>query len=146
MVCSNSNVILTRQTCGHHSSRVAGSKCRALAFYFSVRVWYVFVGGPEPLEKGIHKILGSKREDRFLDPFFDLVQNTSLVRFLDLLQLCSSISVRPAGHAKVPTEVPEDSRVLRVRRLWFPTSDRLETLLVPSRTTWSRQYHESTMV
>jgi len=34
LVCSNSNVILMRQTCGQHSSRVAGSKRRALAFYF----------------------------------------------------------------------------------------------------------------
>jgi len=39
---SNSDVILTRQTCGHRSSRVAGSKRRALAFYFSVRIWYTF--------------------------------------------------------------------------------------------------------
>jgi len=31
-------------------------------------------GGPEPLEKEINKILGSKREDRLLDPFFDPVQ------------------------------------------------------------------------
>ena len=42
VVRSNSNVILTRQTCGHRSSRVAKSKSRALAFYFSVRIWYVF--------------------------------------------------------------------------------------------------------
>ena len=28
-----------------------------------------FKGGPEPLEKEIHKIFGSKREDRFSDPF-----------------------------------------------------------------------------
>jgi len=27
--------------------------------------------GPEPLEKEIHEILGSKHEDRFSDPFFD---------------------------------------------------------------------------
>jgi len=38
-------------------------------------------GGPEPLEKEIHEILGSKREDRFSDPFCDWVQNTSLIRF-----------------------------------------------------------------
>ena len=76
-------------------------------------------GGPEPLEKEIHEILGSKCEDRFSDPFFDWVQN--------------------------PAEVPEDSRVLRVRRLWFPTSNHLETWLIPSGTTRSRQYHESTM-
>ena len=39
-------------------------------------------GGPEPLEKEINEILGSKREDRFSDPFFELVQNTTLVRFV----------------------------------------------------------------
>jgi len=48
-----------------------------------------FKGGPEPLEKEINKNLGSKREDRFLDPFFDLVQNTSLVCFSYLLRLCN---------------------------------------------------------
>jgi len=32
------------------------------------------------------------------------------------------------------------------RHLCFPTSDRLETWLLPSGPTWSRQYHESTMV
>jgi len=42
IVSSNSNVILTRQTCGQHSSRVAGRKHRKLEFYFSVRIWYVF--------------------------------------------------------------------------------------------------------
>jgi len=46
----------------------------------------------------------------------------------------------------VCSEVPKDSRVLRVRRLWFPTSDRLQTWLIPSGTTRSRQYHESTIV
>jgi len=52
----------------------------------------------------------------------------------------------PADNSKVPAEVPEDSRVLRVRRLWFPTSNHLETWLIPSGTTWSRQYCESTVV
>ena len=42
LVHSNSNVILMRQTCGQRSSRVAGSKRRAPAFYVSVRIWYVF--------------------------------------------------------------------------------------------------------
>jgi len=46
-------------------------------------------GGPEPSEKEIHEILGSKREDRFPDPFFDLVQNTSLDCFSYLLRLCN---------------------------------------------------------
>ena len=36
-----------------------------------------------------HKILCLKRQDRFSDPFFDLVQNTSLVRFSYLLRLCN---------------------------------------------------------
>ena len=46
-------------------------------------------GGPEPLEKEINEILGSKREDRLPDPFFELVQNTTLVRFSYLLRLCN---------------------------------------------------------
>jgi len=77
-------------------------------------------GGPEPLEKEIPEMLGSKREDRFSDPFFDLVQNTGLVRFSCLLRLCNFCKA-PRDAAKVPAEVPEDSLVLRVRRLWFPT-------------------------
>jgi len=43
IVRSSSNVILTRQTCGQRSSRAAGGKRRALAFYFSVRIFYVFL-------------------------------------------------------------------------------------------------------
>ena len=34
-VCSNSNVTLTRQTCGQRSGMSAGSKCRALGNYLS---------------------------------------------------------------------------------------------------------------
>ena len=41
LVGSNPHVILTWQTCGQRSSRVAGSKRLALAFYFSVRIWYM---------------------------------------------------------------------------------------------------------
>jgi len=48
----------------------------------------VYVKGG-PLEKEIHEILGSKREDRFSDPFFDWLQNTSLIRFSYLLRLCN---------------------------------------------------------
>ena len=47
---------------------------------------------------------------------------------------------------EVCSEVPEDSRVLRVRCLWFPTSDRLQTWLIASGTTRSRHLHESTLV
>jgi len=45
--------------------------------------------------------------------------------------------------AKFAAEVPEDSRVLRLRCLWFPTSDRFETWLIPCKTTQSGQFHES---
>ena len=38
------------------------------------------------------------------------------------------------------------ARLKTERRLCFPTSDRLETWLFPSGPTWSRQYHQSTMV
>ena len=46
------------------------------------------------------------------------------------------------------TKYPFDSRahLKTVRRLWFPTSDRLETWLILSGTIRSKQYHESTMV
>ena len=57
-------------------------------------------GGLETLEKEMNEILGSKRED---------FRNGNLCK----------------GPRKVPVEVPEDSWVLRVRHVWFPTSDRL---------------------
>jgi len=50
--------------------------------------WFL-KGGPEPADKEIHEILGSKREDRFSDPFFDSVQNKSLGHFSYLLWLCN---------------------------------------------------------
>jgi len=50
----------------------------------------IIKGGPEPLEKEINEILGSKREDQLSDPFFEVVQNTALyVRFSYLLRLCN---------------------------------------------------------
>jgi len=81
--------------------------------------------------KKIHYISGSKHEHRFSDPFFDLVQNTSLLRFWYLLRLCNFCKARgtcetkpnqtkvPAKYASlwIPNQKrPEDSRVLRVRR------------------------------
>jgi len=39
---SNPNVILTWQTCGQHSGMAAGSKRRALAFYFPVLICCMF--------------------------------------------------------------------------------------------------------
>ena len=45
-VGSTVNVILMRQTCSQRSSRPAGDKHLALAFYFPVRILYMF-GEPE---------------------------------------------------------------------------------------------------
>ena len=91
----------------------------------------------------MHEILGSKREDRFSNPFIELVQETCQVHFSYLLRLGNFFKLLegPADTAKVPTEVPEDSR-----HSIYATSDRLETWLIPSGTTRSRQYHRSTMV
>jgi len=33
-------------------------------------------GGPEPLEKESHEFLGSKRDDRCFNPFFEMVPKT----------------------------------------------------------------------
>jgi len=60
-----------------------------------------FKGGFEPLEKEINEILGSKREDRFSNPFFELVQNTTLVRFSYLLRLCN-LNKAPQDMQKFP--------------------------------------------
>jgi len=43
IVRSNSNVILTRQTSGQSSGMAAGGKRRAIAFYFSVQIFSVFL-------------------------------------------------------------------------------------------------------
>jgi len=43
-------------------------------------------GAPQPLEKEIDETLDSKREDRFSNPFFELVQKTCQVRFWYLLR------------------------------------------------------------
>ena len=49
--------------------------------------WENFIkGGPEPLEKEIYEILGSKREDRSCNPFFELVQKTCQLHFSYLLR------------------------------------------------------------
>jgi len=42
IVSSNSNVILTRQTCGQRSGLAAVSNPRMIVFYFSVRICYMF--------------------------------------------------------------------------------------------------------
>jgi hypothetical protein len=42
IVRSNSKVIFTRQTCGKLSGMAVGGNRRALAFYFSVQICYIF--------------------------------------------------------------------------------------------------------
>ena len=59
---------------------------------------YQFKGGPEPLGKEIHKILGSKREDRISDPFFKLVKKKCQVRFSTCF--ITVIYVRARGHCE----------------------------------------------
>ena len=43
MVSRNPSMILKRQTCGQRSDMAAGSKRWALAFYFFVRICYIFL-------------------------------------------------------------------------------------------------------
>jgi len=64
------------------------------------------------------------------------------VRFVFGTCFAIAIYVRPTGHAEVTAQVPEESRVLIVRRLWSLNSDRLETWLIPSGTIQYRQYHD----
>jgi len=42
-VDSNVTIILTRQTCGQHSSRAAESKRQALEIHFSEQMCYMFL-------------------------------------------------------------------------------------------------------
>ena len=60
-------------TCSH--------KCMCVHVYVCM-----LKGGPEPLEKYINEILGSKRDDKFSNPFFELVQKTCKVRCSYLLR------------------------------------------------------------
>jgi len=47
----------------------AGKKATVFIF-LDDDCFYYFKGGPEPLEKESHEFLGSKRDDRFSNPFF----------------------------------------------------------------------------
>jgi len=90
----------------------------------------VFKSRPKPLENKINEILGSKREDKYLDSFCGSSTKCLFGSFF-----ASIICFRPRETCKVPAEVPGDSRVLRLRHLWFLTSDHLETWLISSGTT-----------
>ena len=81
-------------------------------------------GGSE--KNKINKILDSKREDRFSDHFSEVVQNICSVRFSYLLRH-SIFCKAPRDMRKFPQKCQKMAGLLRERRLWFPTSDRLET-------------------
>jgi len=110
-------------------------------------MWFSLNKYPQKSEKGlglpIYKIKPKINPEGFL---------SRLVGFIFILFQYHNKSVRtilPGTFCEldeVCAEVPEDSQVLRVRRPWFLTSDRFQTWLMPSRTTRSRQYHESTIV
>jgi len=53
-------------------------------------------GGPEPLEKESHEFLGSKRDDWFSNPFFEMVPRTCQFVFRTCFGMI--ISVRARGH------------------------------------------------
>ena len=80
-------------------------------------------GGPEPLEKEIHEILGSKREDRFSNPFLELSQNTCQVRFSYLLSYGNSCK-GPQTLRKFLQKCQKIAgcwgRAVYVRKLWSP--------------------------
>jgi len=71
-VGSNVNLILTpwRHTYGQRSSMSAGSKRRVLAFYFSIRIWYMFWGLKRKGEsdQGLYTTSGSDSLLRFNPP------------------------------------------------------------------------------
>ena len=57
-----------------------------------------FKGGPEHLDKEIHEILASKREDRFSNPFLKWYKKRVMIVFRTYFGLV--ISVRARGHCK----------------------------------------------
>ena len=92
----------------------------------------------------IGKIFGSKLEDRLLDPFFELVQNTAFVRFSYLFRLCN--------FCKAPRDMRKFLQKCQKiagcsgRTVYVHNFRLLRHLAHPLRKTGSRQYHESTMV
>ena len=90
------------------------------------------------------EILGSKREDRLSDPFFELVQNTTLVRFSYLLRLCNFWKT-PWDLRKFPQKCQKIAGCWG-RAVYVNNFQSLRHLAHLSGTTGSRQYHESTMV
>jgi len=50
--------------------------CGHLFYYFGVCCFVFIKSGPELLEKESHELLGWKRDDRFSNPFFEMVPKT----------------------------------------------------------------------
>ena len=100
--------------------------------------------GHEPDIKKINEILVRNARIDFQTPFFELVQNSSLVRFLYLLRL-SNFCKASRDMRKFPQKCQKIAGVESVPFM-YATSDRLDTWLIPSGTTGSRQYYGSTMV
>jgi len=113
-----------------HLKQVREMNCEYVFCNRSKRKLVIVKGGPEPFENESNEILSSKREDQFSTPFFELVQK-------NMSGTCFG-----AHTAKFPRSARK-SCVLRVRHLWFLTSDRLEIWLIPTGTTQSRQSDES---
>jgi len=118
-----------------------------LSFFLSWVANTQLKSGPEPLEIETNGILCSKREDWSPDfGLFVWIWYKIPVQFVFRTCFASAISVRPRGTCKSPHRSAADSRGLRVRHFWLPTSDRLQTWLIPFGTNRSRQYYELTMV
>ena len=131
-VRSNSNVILTRQTCSQRSCRVAGSKRRALAFYFSMRIWYVFSTSicKGKLDLGLCVIsLLAKRmwphsTDFWFKNLFDRrIRRKSALR-TRILFASTEVMHRPRSYFPLHYDVKNISQIWKNRMLalgvWFP--------------------------
>ena len=101
-------------------------------------------GGLEPLEKEINEILGSRREDRLSDPFLNWYE--ILVWFVFRSCFAFAISVRTRGTCESSRRSARRQPGVEGTPFIHTTSDRLDTWLIPSAMTRSRQYYESTMV
>ena len=101
IVGSNSNEILTRQTCGQSSGMAAGGKHRALAFYFSVRICCMFLmskcRGESDLDLCMTSILSKRMplrsaDFRFLNVFGRKIRRDTQPHLKGLLVLAEKTS------------------------------------------------------
>jgi len=57
----------------HLNSEIESTKTDPITPHHSPSLGLAVKGGPETLEKESHEFLGSKRDDRFSNPFFEMV-------------------------------------------------------------------------